>query len=136
MHVLGLNFESLSQYFLTVVVADAGGLIDTTTVTIDITDVNEVPVLVKSSGVFSTIPEDASSGQQTGLGIYAIDYDEGQNVTMSITAGNTGDVFTLTPLYDAGLDLTLYFFTLDTGKSLDFETQSLYNLQVRHYINH
>ena len=129
-NTLGLNFESISQYSLVVVVADKGGLIDVATITVNVTDLNEAPVLVDSSGTFSTIPEDASPGDQTGLGIYAIDVDEGQTLNFAITGGNTDDAFTLSHVYDVGLGLDLYYFTIAGGKSLDYETTSSYSLEV------
>ncbi|VTS05577.1 cadherin domain-containing protein [Tuwongella immobilis] len=90
-----LDFETLPSYTLTVTVVDAAvtPLSTTSTVTINLTDVNEAPIAVDQS--FELL-ENATTGTTVGT-IAASDPDAGSNGTLSyaITGGNTGNVFAI-----------------------------------------
>ena len=86
----GLDFETTPSYELTVE-ATNGTNAASATVVVSVTDVNESPVFEQDSYNFSPA-EDASAGAAVGT-VTATDSDEGDTVTYSITAGNTGSVF-------------------------------------------
>ena len=46
----GLNYEATPSYSLIVTATDGGGLSDTATITVDVTNVNEAPILANSNG--------------------------------------------------------------------------------------
>jgi hypothetical protein len=115
-----INYESLTSFTLELRVEDVGGLFDTQTITIDITDVNEVPV-IPVTGPFS-VAENAGVNTVVGS-VSATDPDAGQTITYSITGGNTGNVFSINTATGAiRIANTTYF---------DYELQSSYNLTIR-----
>ena len=72
---------------------DAGGLFDEGTVTVNLTDANDAPVVTDAS--FSIL-ETSAIGSVVGS-VVATDQDAGQTLTYSITDGNTGDAFDIDP---------------------------------------
>ncbi len=108
-----LDYETTSHYELTVTVSD-GGLSDTATVTIDVTDVNERPNI---SGLTTTVAEDAPPG--TVLGSVAASDPEDDGLTFAISNGNDNGLFAV----DGGGVVTV-------EGALDFETTSSYDLDV------
>ncbi|WP_159435084.1 cadherin domain-containing protein, partial [Rubritalea squalenifaciens] len=112
----GLDFESISQYILTVEVSD-GSLTDTATVTIDVTNVNEAPVANNGSG---SVSEGASIGATVST-VSSSDPDTGDSATYTITAGNTGGAFVINSTSGA----------ITTATGLDYETTALYSLTVQ-----
>ena len=78
-----LDFETTPSFTLTVQVRDAGGLTDTATATIDLTNVNEVPTV--NSTAFS-LPENSANGTVVGT-VTATDPDAGDALTYLITGG-------------------------------------------------
>ena len=111
----GLDFESANQHVLTVTVTDSGSLIDTATVTVDVTDANETPVANNAAG---NVSEDASVGT-TVASVSASDVDSGASLSYAITAGNTGTAFSI----DSNGNVK-------TAAALDFETTPNYSLTV------
>ncbi|GAA5497575.1 hypothetical protein Rhal01_03771 [Rubritalea halochordaticola] len=112
----GLDFESISQYVLTVEVSD-GSLTDTATVTIDVTNVNEAPVANNGSG---SVSEGASIGA-TVTTVTSSDPDTGDSAAYAITAGNAGGAFVINSTSGA----------ITTATGLDYETTALYSLTVQ-----
>ena len=123
----GLNYEATSSYVLGVSVTDAGGLIAGAEITITLIDINEAPAIVKATGTYASIPENSVIGTQTGFGLYATDEDISQTITLEITGGNTGNVFSLTSVLSAGT--RYYYFTVATA-SINFEVLNSYTLVV------
>ncbi|GAA5497576.1 hypothetical protein Rhal01_03772 [Rubritalea halochordaticola] len=109
-----LDFESASQYVLTVTVSD-GELSDTAAVTIDVTDVNEAPVIADTSGAVS---EDVEIGTYVAT-VAATDQDAGDSVSYEITGGNDGSF-----AIDSATGV------ISTVAELDYETISAYELEV------
>lgn len=115
-----VNYESATSFTLDIQAQDAGGLSNTKTVTINVTDVNETPVM-PAAGPFS-VAEDAAVNTVVGS-VSATDPDTGQTITYSITSGNTNGVFAINSATGAiRIANTTYF---------DYELQSAYNLVIR-----
>lgn len=113
-----VNYEAASSYTLNLRVVDAGGLFDTTTVTININDINEVPVL-GAAGPFS-FDENIAPGTVVTT-MTATDQDGGQTLTYTIESGNTGGMFAID---SATGEITF-------AGSPDFETVNSYSLVIR-----
>ncbi|MFC4991277.1 cadherin domain-containing protein [Rubritalea tangerina] len=112
----GLNFESESQYILTVEVTDNGGLSAAGSVNITVIDVNESPTLTNST---VSISKDVSIGSSVAL-LSASDVDASDSLSYMITAGNTGNAFAINSNSGA----------VTTATALDYETLSQYILTV------
>lgn len=115
-----VNYESVTSYTLDLRVEDAGGLFHTQSVTINITDVNETPVM-PAAGPFN-VAENAAVNTVVGS-VSATDPDTGQTITYSITGGNTGNVFAINAATGA--------IRIANTTYLDHELQSTYNLTIR-----
>jgi len=115
-----VNYESASSFTLDVRVQDVGGLFSTQTVTINITDVNETPVL-GAAGPFS-VAENAAVNTVVGS-VSATDPDTAQTITYSITGGNTGNVFAINSATGA--------IRIANTTYLDHELLATYNLTIR-----
>ena len=111
-----LNYEVASNYQLAVTVTDAGGLSDTVSVSISVTDVNEVPAAANGSG---SIAEDATVGSTVAT-VAASDPDAGDVLSYAITGGNTGGAF----LVNSSTGV------ITTATALDHESTSSYSLTV------
>ena len=109
-----LDFETTPAYTLKVSVSD-GMDASTADITINVTDVNTAPTITNQT--FS-IAEDAAVDAEVGT-VQASDEDN-NNLTFSITSGNTGDAFAVNA--SSGL--------LTVAKALDFETTPTYTLKV------
>jgi VCBS repeat-containing protein len=114
-----LDFETTPSFALTVQVTDAGGLTDTATVTVDLTNVNEAPSLADAS--FS-LPENSANGTLVGT-VAATDPDAGDTRSYAITGGNTGGAFAIDPTTGA--------ITVANSAALDFETTPGFALTVQ-----
>ncbi|MGB0595224.1 MAG: cadherin domain-containing protein [Rubripirellula sp.] len=85
-----IDFEVNPKFDLGIQVADNGGLTDTQTVTVNLTDVNEVPVINDQSfSVNETAP------QGTVFGTIAATDPEGAGLTFTVTAGDNGDIISV-----------------------------------------
>ena len=111
----GLNYEASPSYSLIVTATDGGGLSDTATVTVTVTNVNEAIVANDNSG---TLAEDATIGSAVAT-VTTSDPDAGDSVSFAITSGNTGNAFAI----DANGNIT-------SATALDFETTPSYSLTV------
>lgn len=117
-----LNFETTTSFTLGISVTDGGTPTgsDTSTVTINITDVNEAPVV--TGGTFS-LPENSANTTAVGTAT-GTDVDlPAQTFTWAITAGNTGGAFAINPATGA--------ITVATTAALDFETNPSFALTVQ-----
>lgn len=114
-----IDFETATEYNLTVRSTDAGGLSHTQDFTITVTDINEAPTEITLSP--NAIPENSPANSLIGS-LSTDDPDQGDTHTYELVtgAGDTDNAaFTLT-------DDQLYLQT-----SPDYETQSSYSLRVR-----
>jgi VCBS repeat-containing protein len=121
--VTQLNFEVTPSFSLTVQVTDAGApappLSGTATITINLTNVNDAPVV--NDQTFS-VAENAANGTTVGT-VAASDEDAGQTLTYSITAGNALGAFAINASTGA--------ITVADTTDLDFETNPTFNLTVQ-----
>ena len=108
-----LDFETQSNYSLTVEASD-GALTDTTTVNINIGDVNDAPVVNDQ-----TFAVDENSANGTSVGTVVADDQDGDTLSYSILPG--------TPF---AIDSATGQITVADGSQLDFESQSSYSLTV------
>lgn len=113
-----VDFETASTYTLILRASDTGGLFDTKTVTININDINEAPVLAAAGPL--AFNENIAAGTAVTT-MTSAEQDAGQNVTYTIQSGNTGGMFTLDPTTGA----------LVFAGSPDHELQSSYTLVIR-----
>jgi len=88
-----LNYETITSFPLVVRVTDngTGYLWSQATVTVNLINVNEYPVIANQS--FSVV-QNAANGTIVGT-VIATDPDAGQTLAYSITAGNTGTAFAI-----------------------------------------
>ena len=87
------------------------------TITVTVTDVNEAPTIVAQT--FS-VTENATTGTTIGT-VAATDEDTGNNLTFSITAGNTGNAF----------DINENTGGITVAGTIDHETTPTYTLTVQ-----
>jgi hypothetical protein len=111
-------FEGNPQFTLTIQVTDILNLTNNSTVTVDIQDINENPVCQTQA---FNINENELNGSTVGT-VIASDPDFNQNLTFTITAGNTGNAFAIDP--------TSGLLTVSNASALDFETTSSFTLTV------
>ncbi|WP_346190067.1 cadherin domain-containing protein [Rubritalea halochordaticola] len=111
-----LDYEASSSYSLTVTVTDSGGLSDTATVTVNVSNVNEAPVANDTSG---SVAEDVAVGTSVAL-VTSSDPDAGDSVSYAITAGNTAGAFAINSSTGE----------VTTATALDYETVASYSLTV------
>ena len=115
-----LDFETKSVFSLTVQVEDTGALTDDATVTINLNDLNESPIINDQS--LPNVDENGADGTPVGT-VVPIDPDASDSLTYTITGGNTGNVFAIDP--DTGE------ITVNNSAALDFETHPVFSLTVR-----
>jgi surface-anchored protein len=116
-----LDFETAGTFVLEIRVVDGGGLSDTATVTVTLTDVNEAPAL---AGASFTVPENSPAGAAVGT-VPGSDPDgtaPDNALTYTITAGNAGGAFAVGP---GGV------VTVAHPAALDFEATPTFTLTVR-----
>ena len=114
-----LDHETTAAYTLTVQVSD-GSLTADAEVTINVTDVNEAPVITAQTAPF-TIEENAAEGTAVGT-VAATDQDEGDDdLIFAVTNGNVGDAFQID---------NMGAITVKTSAALDFETMPTFTLTV------
>ena len=113
-----LDFETKATYrlYLMVLGGSSGAFI---TVTINVTDVNEVPVFTDGDSTTRTIAENTASGQNIGTPVAATDPDTGD--TLSYTLG--------------GDDATSFSIVSTTGQlqtraALNYETETSYAVTI------
>ena len=113
-----LDHETTDEYTLTVEAEDDSGQTDTVTVTITVTDEDEAPEFDEASYAFD-VAEDAAVDHVVGT-VSAMDPDDGDTVSYSISAGNTGSVFAIGDETGA----------ITVAGTLDHETTDEYTLMV------
>lgn len=115
-----LDFETQDTFTLEIQVTDDADepLSSTATVTIEILDVNEAPIIRDQA---LAVPENSPLGTSVGF-VEAEDPDFGQTLTYEITGGNEDGVFAIDP---ATGEITIADSTL-----LDFETINAFELEV------
>ncbi|MDB5334624.1 MAG: Cadherin domain protein [Planctomycetaceae bacterium] len=119
---VALDYETTTQFVLQVKATDGGNLSDTQAVTINVTDVNEVPS-IDANQVFQ-INENSALNAVVGT-VLASDPDINQafkTLTYSITGGNTGNAFFI--------NATTGQLTVNTPAAVDFETTPTFNLTI------
>jgi VCBS repeat-containing protein len=116
-----VNFEVTSTFSLTVEVTDngTGNLSASNTITINVSDVNETPVV--NDQTFS-VAENSPNTTSVGT-VVATDADTGQTLTYAITAGNSGGAF--------AINAATGEITVANSAVLDFETSPSYSLTVQ-----
>ena len=112
-----LDRETKASYSVTVTATDGGNLSDTTTVTINVTNVNEAPTFASSTATRS-IAENTASGQNIGTAVAATDVD---GDTLAYTLGGT-DASSFSIVSNSG--------QLRTSAALDRETKASYSVTV------
>ena len=115
-----INYELATSYTLDMRVQDLAGLFHTQTVTINLTDVNETPV-IPAAGPF-TVSEDAAVNTVVGT-VTATDVDAGQTLTYSITGGNPNGLFAINAATGA--------IRIANTTYLDYELANTYTLTIR-----
>ena len=116
-----LDFENLAVYQLLIQVQDNGGgyLTASAVVTVNVIDLNELPVM----GVQTfSVEENSATGTMVGQ-MLASDPDQGQSLSYSILSGNTGNAFSI--------NSSTGFISVANASALDFETRTSYELQVQ-----
>ncbi|WP_421896530.1 cadherin domain-containing protein [Marinoscillum sp.] len=111
-----LDFEAITQYVLAVQVSDGVNSV-TSTVTIDINDVNEAPAMEPYS--FS-IDENVATGTLVGT-LVATD-PEGDDISFQIVSGNESGAFALDP--SSGV------LSVNDSAAFDYESATQFVLQV------
>ena len=117
-----LDFEVTPTFSLTVQVTDNGTPVQsgTGTITVNLTNVNEAPVV--NPATFSVV-ECSANGSLVGTPVTFTDPDAGQTHTFAITAGNTGNAFAIDPA-------TGQITVADTTQ-ISFATTPTYSLTVQ-----
>ncbi|MBC8115781.1 MAG: cadherin repeat domain-containing protein [Candidatus Saccharimonas sp.] len=115
-----LNFEASPQFSLTVTATDNGSpaLSGSATVTVNLTNVNEAPVVTP---VTFSLAENTANGTAVGT-VAATDQDAGQTRTFAITGGNTNNAF--------AINATTGVLTVNNAAALNFETTPVFSLTV------
>ncbi len=117
-----LDFEVTPTFSLTVQVTDNGTPVKsgTGTITINLTNVNEKPVV--NPATFA-VTEGSPNGTSVGTPVTFTDPDAGQTHTFAITAGNTGSAF--------AINAATGQITVADSTQLSFSTTPTYSLTVQ-----
>ena len=116
-----LDYETNPSFSLSVRVTDNGApvLFGSATITVNLTNVNEVPVVAAHT---YSVPENSANGTAVGSATYS-DPDAGQTHVFSITAGNTGGAFAINSSTGA--------ITVANSAALNYETNPSFSLTVQ-----
>ena len=117
-----LDYEAKSSYTVTVIASD-GHLTDSTTVNIDVTDVDEsttnsAPVFSEGSAVSRTVAENTTAGENIGDAVSATDAD------------NDSLTYTLSGTDASSFDIDSASGQLKTKAALDYETKTSYTVTI------
>uniref|UniRef100_UPI00117E0851 beta strand repeat-containing protein n=1 Tax=Nitrospira cf. moscoviensis SBR1015 TaxID=96242 RepID=UPI00117E0851 len=114
-----LNYESATSHSVTVRVTDSGGLTYDETFTINLSDLNETPMLINLSG--NTVAENAANGTVIG--------------TVSTTDPDASDVHTYSLVDSAGgrftIDGSTGVITVADGSLLDYESAPTHSITIQ-----
>ncbi len=113
-----LNFESQSVFNLTVKAQDPSNASATTTVTVNLSDLNETPTV---SGFSRNLAENSTVG--TSVGTVTSSDPDGDALTFSIVGGNTNGAFAINSSTGA--------ITVANSAALNFEAQSAFGLTIK-----
>ena len=108
------DFESEPTIELTVTATDSGGLSDSQTVTVTVTDVNEPPIITLGGSQTLELREGISAAGDTGFAVSATDPDEDDSVTFGVD--------------DDRFEITDGKLRVKDGKSFDFESEPTVNV--------
>ncbi|NVO20116.1 MAG: T9SS type A sorting domain-containing protein, partial [Bacteroidetes bacterium] len=116
-----LDFETNPTFTLVVKVQDNGtvALTSQATITINLTNVNEAPVIANQT---FTVAENSVNGTSVGT-VVASDPDAGQTLLFSIIAGNVDNAFTINGLSGA--------LTVANSNALDFSVNPVFTIEIR-----
>ena len=119
-----LDYEQKNVYLVAVIVSDGNGGSDLIGVTINITDVNETPTahapeFIEGSSTTRTIAENTPAGTNIGGPVTAIDEDEGDILTYSLTGADA-----------VSFGLVSTTGQLQTRAPLDYEQKNVYAVTV------
>ncbi|XP_066833164.1 protocadherin gamma-A2-like isoform X8 [Anser cygnoides] len=120
--VRSLDFEEGDSYEMEVQADDGGGLFDTATVSISVTDVNDNAPEISMRSALSEISEDAPSGTVVAL-LHVQDRDSGANGEVRCSI-----VESVPFRLERALD---NYYSVVTARELDREEVSEYNVTVR-----
>jgi Ca2+-binding RTX toxin-like protein len=115
---VALDYENAMQHDIEVEVTDAGGLSASQTFTIDVTDVNEQPLLQSLSS--NRVIEGTADGTVVGT-VLAIDTDIGDTLSYALT-DDAGGRFAIDP--DSGV------ITVADGTLLDYDAAAQHDIEV------
>ncbi|HOU39800.1 MAG TPA: cadherin domain-containing protein, partial [Promineifilum sp.] len=110
-----LNYEAVNSYNMTVEIKDEGGLTDTALITINVTDLNENPVVTPAT---FTLAEDAANGAVVGK----VDADDPEKGPLTYSLSGT-TIFAIHP--NSGQ------ITVANSALLDFETNPTITFSVQ-----
>jgi hypothetical protein len=113
-----LDYETHASFALSVRVTDAGGLSDTATITVNLSNVAESPAVADQG---FTVAENTAAGTTVGT-VVATDGDGGVPQSWTILSGNEGGAFAI----DAGGRLSVA-----KSSELDYESRERIVLSVR-----
>jgi VCBS repeat-containing protein len=116
---VAMNHEASPSFSFMVQVSD-GALSASATVTVNVANVNEAPVIANQT--LPALDENSTNGTAVGT-VVSSDPDAGDSLSYSITAGNTGNAFAIGAATGA--------ITVNHSAALDFETTPVFNLTVR-----
>ncbi len=114
-----LDYEKNKTFVLQITVSDGNNTSTVQTVTINLEDVNEAPVIVK--GVAAEIEEN-SPDNTVVVSLAGTDPEGDQLTNWAIVEGNTGGVFAIDP--------TTGVIMIKDNTKLDFETMAEYTLTI------
>ncbi len=114
-----LNHETKDSYRVFIRVTD-GANAATTTVTINVNDVNEAPVFTDGTSITLTVAENTAADTNIGSAVAATDEDEPAN-TLTYTLSGTDA---------ASFDVVSTSGQIKTKADLDFETKSSYSVTL------
>ncbi|XP_069100904.1 protocadherin Fat 4-like isoform X2 [Argopecten irradians] len=116
-----LDYESTTDYVLTVVATDGGGLTGTGTVTVSVVDVNDNTPICSPTSHVETVLESAAVSSTVISDLSCSDGDAGTTLTYTMTQ-NPGNKFAVSVSGSTA--------SLIVNAVLDYETTTFYNLQV------
>jgi nitrite reductase (NO-forming) / hydroxylamine reductase len=118
-----LDYETITQFGLTVRVADPGGLDDSSTITVALNDVDETTPNNTPDISNQSFNIDENSANGTVVGTVSAADPDGDSLSYAITAGNASGAFAI----NAGNGV----LTVANSAALDFETLTQFGLTVQ-----
>ena len=118
-----LDYETATSHNITVLATSSDGSSNSQTFTIEVTNVNDNPVVgpTDTNGAGNTVAENAANGTAVGITALASDAEPGPTISYSLT-DNAGGRF--------AIDATTGVVTVANGSLLDYETATSHNITV------